>query len=136
MLTGKCNCGAVEYIADVDVTDVFLCHCSICRSSTGSGGIAVVIIQTSDFKWLKGQDSITYWSKPGHDWHTSFCKVCGSSLPGKNDEYQTYIPVGTLTSGDENLKVAHHLYVGSKAAFEVIGDSGVQHIEGFGSKNA
>jgi hypothetical protein len=133
LITGRCNCGAVEFEIYADATDVFLCHCSICRASTGSGGIAVIIVQTSDFQWLKGQDSITYWSKPGHDWHTNFCKVCGSSLPGKNDESHTYIPVGTLNSGHEKLKVAHHLYVESKASWEVIGDSGIQHPEGYGS---
>lgn len=133
MLTGKCNCGAVEFKAEANVSDVFLCHCSICRSSTGSGGIAVVLVPTKDFNWLKGEDLITYWAKPGHDWHTNFCKQCGSSLPGKNDESQIYIPVGTLTSGHKNLKVAHHLYVGSKASWEVIGDSGIQHPEGYGS---
>jgi len=136
LLVGKCNCGGVEFAAGSDVSDVFLCHCSICRASTGSGAIAVVIVQTSDFHWSKGQNLITYWSKPSHDWHTNFCRICGSSMPGKNDDIQTYIPVGSLTSGHEKLKVAHHLYVESKAIWEVIGDSGVQHPEGYRSDNA
>jgi hypothetical protein len=47
-----------------------------------------------------------------------------------------YIPVGTLTSGHENLTVAHNLYVSSKASWQVIGDAGIQHPEAYGSKNA
>lgn len=133
MLSGKCNCGAVEFSADTEVADVFVCHCSICRSSTGGGGIAVALVSTSDFNWLQGQSSVTYWTKPGHDWHTSFCRICGSPLPGENDKSNTYIPVGTLTSGHEQLKVAHHLYVNSKAAWEIIGGSAIQHPDGFGS---
>ena len=136
MIYGKCNCGSIEYEVNTDVSDVFVCHCSICRSSTGSGGIAVVIVKNNDFRWVKGKDSITYWSKPGHDWHSNFCKMCGSSLPGKNDEHQTYIPVGTLIAGHEKLKVVHNLFVASKASWQVIGDSGIQHPEGYGSKNA
>jgi hypothetical protein len=47
-----------------------------------------------------------------------------------------YIPVGTITVGGEDLKVVHHLYVGSKASWEEIGDAGERHTEGFASKNA
>jgi len=35
-------------------------------------------------------------------------------------------------SGAERLKVAHHIYVGSKANWEEIGDSGKQHFGAFG----
>jgi len=133
LIVGACNCGGVQFKTHAESSDVYLCHCSICRASTGSGAIAVVIVKTSDFHWIKGNDLITYWSKPGHDWHTSFCKICGSSLPGKNDAIHTYVPVGTLTAGYEKLKVAHHLYVESKADWEVIGDSGIQHSESYQS---
>lgn len=133
MIKGECNCGAVAYNVDSEISDVFVCHCSICRKSTGSGGIAVSIVDSDKFIWTRGQDQIGNWSKPGHDWHTYFCKVCGSTLPGANDESHIYLPVGTITSGHENLKVAHHLYVNSKASWEEIGDTGKQHPEGYGS---
>ena len=136
MIEGECNCTAVAYQADTDISDVFICHCSICRKSTGSGGIAVSIVRQDKFTWLRGQDKITYWSKPGNDWHAYFCSVCGSALPGENDEANMYIPVGTITTGHQNLKVAHHLFVDSKASWETICDSGMQHPEGFGSGQA
>ncbi|MBK1674962.1 hypothetical protein CKO35_17080 [Ectothiorhodospira shaposhnikovii] len=72
-----------------------------------------------------------FWKKPGHDWYTYFCKTCGTSLPGENDKLHMYIPVGTVTSGHESLKVAHHLYVNSKSSWEEIGDAGKQHPEGY-----
>lgn len=129
--TGECNCGAVAYEVETGLSDIFICHCSICRRSTGSGRIAVAIVDNDNFVWSRGGEEISYWSKPGHEWHTSFCKICGSSLPGINDETRMYIPVGTLTSGHENLKVVHHIYVNSKAAWEEIGDSGKQHPNGY-----
>ena len=136
MIEGECNCGAVAYKADTESADVFICHCSICRKSTGSGGIAVLIAGREKFKWIRGQDKITYWTKPGHDWHTYFCSACGSALPGENDDTNMYIPVGTITVGQQRLKVAHHMYVDSKASWEIIGDAGLQHPEGFGSGKA
>lgn len=134
MASGECNCGVVSYSVNADLTDVFLCHCSICRKSTGSGGIAVVLVEHAKFTWISGKDSIVKWSKPNHDWHTYFCKICGSALPGENDSTQMYIPVGTLSSGHENLQVAHHLFTRSKANWEAIGDAGVQHADGYGSQ--
>ena len=42
MITGACNCGAVQFEIDAALSGVFVCHCSICRRSTGSNGIATV----------------------------------------------------------------------------------------------
>ena len=130
---GDCNCGEVSYRVEEEISDVFVCHCSICCKSTGSGGIAVALVKAENFEWLSGQDNIVKWSKPDHDWHTFFCKVCGSTLAGPNDDTQMYIPVGTLTSGHDNLTVVHHFYTNYKGSWEEIGDNGKQHPEGFGS---
>lgn len=127
-MKGECNCGAVSFEIDTSVQDVFICHCSICRRATGGTGIAVTIANSKYFSWLGGYELIKTWRKPNHDWETSFCTICGSPLPGKNDDQNMYIPVALLTSGTENLKVSHHLFVGSKAAWEEIGDSGAQHM--------
>ena len=132
MADGQCNCGAVAYHVDAALSDVFVCHCSICRSSTGAGGIAVVVVGNEAFDWTRGFELVKYWPKPGHDWHTNFCSICGSTLPGANDDERMYIPVGTLISGHDNLRVAHHIFVNSKAPWEEIADQGKQHPEEFG----
>ena len=49
MARGECNCGAVAFEIDADISDVFVCHCSICRKFTGSNGIAVVVIDNNAF---------------------------------------------------------------------------------------
>ncbi|WP_444941132.1 GFA family protein [Microbulbifer sp. ZKSA004] len=133
MTKGECNCGEIAYEIQESLTDLYMCHCSICRRSTGSGAITVAIVPTEKFSWVKGKENLKYWSKPGHDWHTNFCATCGSTLPGDNDSLNTYIPAGSLVDGNENLKVVHHLWVDSKASWEVIGDAGKQHPKGFGS---
>ncbi|WP_318837944.1 GFA family protein [Neiella holothuriorum] len=134
-MKGACNCGAVSFELTgkaSEVTDVYICHCSICRKSTGSGGIAVMVIATPDFSWLTGQTAIKSWRKPGHDWHTHFCQTCGSPLPGADSEKAMYVPVGLLDEQDR-LKVAHHIWVDSKAGWELIGDNGKQHPQAFGT---
>ena len=131
MVKGQCNCGSVAFEIDSDISEVFICHCSICRKSTGSNGIAVVIVDNDLFRWTQGNNTIAFWEKPGAEWHTSFCRVCGSSLPGINDESRMYVPAGLITEGGESLKVAHHIWVESKAVWDEIGDSGKQHLQSF-----
>lgn len=127
MPTGECNCGEVAFEIISEVSDVYICHCSICRRATGSNGIAVIVINKSDFRWVKGKQQIKTWHKPDHDWQMSFCKNCGSPLPGDNDQGRIFVPAGLVTQGDENLKVAHHIWVDSKANWDEIGDKGKQH---------
>jgi len=131
MARGECNCGSVAFEIKASLADVFICHCSICRRSTGSNGIAIVVIENDDFKWAIGEDLISTWRKPGHDYQLWFCSKCGSPLPGKNNDNSMFVPAGLISEGGENLKVAHHIWVQSKANWDQIGDSGQQHLEAF-----
>lgn len=80
---GSCNCGADTFSVSIALTDVFVCHCSICRKYSGSGGVAVTIVPKESITFISGADLIQKWEKPNHGWLTNFCKVCGSPLLGK-----------------------------------------------------
>ncbi len=129
MAKGECNCGAVQFEIDADPTDVYVCHCSICRRATGSNGIAVVIVPNEQLHWIRGREQIATWAKPNSRWQIWFCRVCGSPVPGENDPTTMFVPAGTITEGGHRLRVAHHVWVGSKAVWDEIGDSGRQHAE-------
>ena len=131
MASGNCNCGAVAFELNLEPSDVYVCHCSICRRATGSNGIAVVVVDNQAFRWTQGEELIATWKKPGADWQTWFCRECGSPLPGVNDEQRMFVPVGLFSDGAAQLKVRHHIWVGSKADWDEIGDSGRQHSEAF-----
>ena len=131
MIKGECNCSEVAFEIICQVSDVYFCHCSICRKATGVNGIAVLVVKNSDFHWLKGTQNIKTWDKPGHDWQTSFCQTCGSTLPGANDDLRMYVPAGLITEGGEHLKIAHHIWVDSKASWDEIGDKGKRHPNAF-----
>jgi len=131
MAKGGCNCGAVQFEIDASLSGVFVCHCSICRRATGSNGIAVVVVPNDQFRWMSGAKHIATWKKPNADWQMSFCNVCGSPVPGENDAKTMFVPAGSIMQGGEMLRVAHHIWVGSKASWDEIGDAGVQHREAF-----
>lgn len=133
MISGHCNCGAVRFDIKCEPAGVYVCHCSICRRSTGSSGIAVVVVKNEDFEWTGGVDQIVQWSLPGASWDTWFCKTCGAKVPGHNDPKRMFIPAGLLPGDLPGLKVIHHLFVGSRAAWDVIGDDGQQHATRIGA---
>ncbi len=131
MVIGRCNCGAVEFAIDSEISDVIICHCSICRKFTGNNGVAVVIVANAAFRWTRGEDKISRWVRPIGDWQSCFCRVCGSSLPVINDEARMAIPAGLISDGGQSLKVTHHIWVDSKADWDEICGSGKQHRESF-----
>ena len=131
MALGECNCSAIGFEISAVLSDVFVCHCSICRRATGSNGIAVVVVDNADFRWLRGEEHVTSWKMPEADWQIWFCRICGSPVPGLNDESRMFVPAGLITDGGDSLKVKHHIWVNSKAVWDEIGDAGRQHREAF-----
>lgn len=65
--------------------------------------------------------------EPDAEWEANFCRVCGFALPGRNDSGTMFVPAGLLPGDVEGVEVKHHIFVGSKASWDVIGDAGKQH---------
>ncbi len=131
MATGECNCGAVAFETTSELPGVIVCHCSICRRATGSNGIAVIVVDKTAFRWLRGEDRVASWKKPDADWELWFCRTCGSPVPGKNDDSRMFVPAGLIAQGAESLRVTHHIWVNSRAPWDEIGDAGKQCPEAF-----
>jgi len=131
MASGACNCGAISFRVDAELLEVIVCHCSICRRATGSNGIAVVIVGNETFEWTGGEELVTSWKKPDAEWEMSFCRRCGSPVPGDNDDTRKFIPAGLISDGGENLRVAHHIWVDSRATWDELGDCGRRHSAAF-----
>ena len=126
MAKGQCNCGAVAFEITSELPGVIVCHCSICRRATGSNGIAVMVVDNTAFRWLRGEDQVTSWKKPDADWEMWFCRTCGSPVPGRNDDAPMFVPAALLMEGGESPKVTHHIFVDSRAPWDEIGDAGKQ----------
>jgi hypothetical protein len=131
MAKGSCNCGAVQYEIDHVIDYLYACHCSICRKWSGAQGVVVALVPNSTFRWVQGQDSLAHWSKPDADWASCFCNTCGSAMPGPNDAGTMFIPAGSLTEGADGLQISDHIFIGSKADWDQIGDNGRQHLDAY-----
>ena len=129
MTEGGCLCGQVRYAAD-GFSDIFKCHCSKCRKAFGGASSAATLVARDQFSWLQGEDDIrVYEASPG--FRRFFCPTCGSLLPQYVESMdQWWIPAGTLDE-DPGVPLMAHLYVDSKAEWEVIADGLTQYPESF-----
>ena len=122
-MRGKCLCGAIEFELDGDIPNLYQCHCSLCRKVTGSAANAAFRIAADQFKWISGSDQIgEFITASGFKSH--FCSTCGSPAPNLTGNDSVYwIPVGLLEASDQ-LELVAHLYVESRASWDVIADAG------------
>jgi len=116
-MRGKCLCEVVSFEIVGDIPKLFQCHCSLCRRQGGSTSNTAMIIATENFRWLTGQEHILSFVKPT-GFRSDFCSICGSTVPNplRNTTY-VWIPSG-MFEGSENLGIAVHLYVGSRASWD------------------
>ena len=128
VLGGECYCGAVTFT----VCDVFeyalYCHCGACRRRTGAASKPFGGVRTSALNIRDGEDTIQRLGDS--DGHHASCGKCGSLLYSLVKE-GTYVHVtfGTLIDSPTIIPSAH-IFVGSKASWDVIHDSLPQY-EGF-----
>lgn len=118
MLEGSCLCIGIRFTITGRRSLISICHCSLCRKTTGGGGAAEITVDAQGFTWITGRDLVGDGPK-----HT-FCRTCGAHIPyaiagGK----QINVPVGSL-DGNPTIAVGRHIYVGSKAHWETIGPGG------------
>lgn len=126
LLQGSCLCGGIRFEISAPVPGIVQCHCSLCRKSSGAGGIAKINVAAEQVAWISGEELVKAFARPS-GYGSAFCTVCGSPAPDANARRTRYdIPVGLL-DGDPPLRVAEHIYVGSKAQWETIADGAPQH---------
>jgi len=131
MLHGSCLCGEVTFKIEGQPTDIYQCHCSLCRKTTGTACASLFLSAGRSFHWRSGKDNIQlHVTSSGY--RSVFCRTCGSRLPDANPEETTYwIPAGLIDDPEPGIQVGAHVFVGSKAPWDKIGDDGIQYEEHF-----
>ncbi len=134
-IQGSCLCGGVRYRLDGRIGPIGQCHCSRCRKVSGTAGNAVCHVAAASLAWLQGEAQIASYEVPDSDgWLSAFCSTCGSPVPHLDPTGKIYfVPAGTLDGDPGHRGMAAHIYVGSKAPWEVITDDAPQYVAGFDS---
>jgi hypothetical protein len=71
--TGSCQCGAVAFEADVDISNPVTCNCSRCQRL----GSVLAFTPSTSFTLLRGEDALTEYTFNNHAIHHQFCRICG-----------------------------------------------------------
>ena len=108
--------------------DARSCHCSRCRKAFSSQASAYALVDPKEFEWLSGEALLTSFVGK-HGFGLQFCSKCGSTLCGIFDSTIHGITLGCV-NGDPNIEIGRHIYVGSKASWELIPDGIVQYQDG------
>ncbi len=126
MAKGRCLCGALNYELDGPFSAMMHCHCSMCRKHHGTGFATFVVAPIAGFHWISGEDRLVlYRSSPNG--MRSFCAVCGSAGPTTMPAHGIAAAPAASLEGDLGIKPQSHIFVGSKAPWDLITDDLPQH---------
>ena len=127
-ITGECFCGAVRYKIEGRLREARSCHCSRCRKAFSAQASAYALVEPGTFSWVSGKELLTsYIGKHGAG--LMFCRVCGSTLCGVVDGKVHGVTLGCV-NGDPDVELDMHIFVGSKANWEMIPEGVPQYQEG------
>jgi len=73
---GGCQCGRVRYVAQVDPSEAYLCHCRMCQKATGGFAASFVSVVAADVVWSGEPD----WYASSPIATRPFCSSCGTPL--------------------------------------------------------
>lgn len=95
-LTGGCHCGQVRYRTDAEPFERALCHCDLCRKTTGAPAVAWFTVKASALE-LNGEP-VTYAASEHAE--RTFCGRCGTQITFKDADYDDRIDITTGSLDD------------------------------------
>ena len=127
-ITGECFCGEVKYRIAGALRDARSCHCSRCRKAFSAQASAYALVDPAEFKWMSGESFLTsHVNNEGFGF--KFCGKCGSTLCGIVNDTVHGVTLGCI-NGDPQVELNRHIYVGSKANWEIIPEGVPQYQNG------
>ena len=127
-VTGECFCGAIQYKVTGKLLDPTSCHCSRCRKAFSAQSSNYARVRSEDFRWLAGEDLLSSYASK-HGFGLMFCSICGSTLCGTSENSVHGVSLGCLNE-DPVIENIHHIFVDSKAAWEVLPPGATTFSEG------
>lgn len=126
MIAGGCYCGAVRYEAAGTPFHRTICHCSICRGTTGAPMVAWFSVARDALRFTRGTP-VSFASTP--EGTRTFCGTCGSQLTFASARFPDEIDVTTCTLDDAAaMPPEDHTYARSRLPWGVLDDGLPRHL--------
>ena len=123
---GGCPCESIRYTAEIEEDRVIICHCTDCRTLSGSAFPVVVQTVPGSFQLLSGEPRIyTKVAESGVARKKGVCPECGTpvfSRPSGGHTSALGLRVGTITQRDELFPKDRYWYRSSQGWLDGLGD--------------
>jgi hypothetical protein len=127
-IDGGCHCGDVAYEAEINPSNVTICHCTDCQRMSGTPFRTVVPTRAEDFKLTRGELKIYIKrAESGAERPQAFCARCGTHIyaTGVGDAAAVLgLRAGTSAQADALVPKRE---VWRRSALHWVGDLGVEH---------
>jgi hypothetical protein len=78
---GRCHCGHLKFEAEVDESEVVICHCRDCQILAGSAFSVSVPAKAETFRFLQGEPAFYIkTAESGNRRRHAFCPRCGTRV--------------------------------------------------------
>jgi len=119
-MEGGCFCGFVRYRCGGTPSDETICHCSICRRTSGAPSVAWFTVPASQYAVTAGTPSSFDSSEHGT---RTFCPRCGTPLTFRSSRSPGEIDVTTCSLDDpEALPPKDHTQAATRLSWVALGD--------------
>ena len=120
MLTGGCYCGAIRYEASGAVLNRSMCHCTMCRGTTGAPCVAWFTVPWAGFKLRSGKPTV--FRSSNHATRT-FCPVCGTQISFVDDASPGEVDITTCSLDQPAaMPPQQHIYTRSQLPWLKLAD--------------
>jgi hypothetical protein len=80
-VTGSCHCGQIKFEAEIEPSELQICHCADCQVLTGTAFRAAIPARREHFKLRQGEPSIyVKIADSGSRRRHAFCGNCGTPV--------------------------------------------------------
>jgi hypothetical protein len=123
---GSCLCGAVAYVVESTPVRFMYCHCRRCRLARSAAHASNLFYPLDGFRWLQGEELVDEYALPeAQRFGVAFCRRCGSGLPRPSPTRNVVlVPAGSLDD-DPGMRPEAHIFIESRAGWDVIGADGI-----------
>ena len=127
---GSCACGRVTYVLESPPLRAHHCHCSRCRRARSAAFSSSLAIASDGLRFTRGTEGLASYKVPDSQRFVQvFCRACGSPMPRIDpDRGLAIVPLGGLDD-DPGMHPQSHIFVASKAVWDVIADDLPQYAE-------
>jgi hypothetical protein len=120
MLKGGCFCGAIRYEAEGVPFHATICHCSICRRTTGAPLVAWFTVPRAEFRFVQGTPTLFRSTEKAA---RGFCPRCGTQIIFEDERFPGEIDVTTSSlDAPEGMPPRDHTWTASQLAWVQLTD--------------